>query len=483
MSTETTMNPADKLHPVFQLFDLSSLSISSVAPIFSVAAAGAAMVKAAGAAVPLAIVLIAVPFIICSWIFLSLNQHFPNAGASYHWSRRIIGVHYSNFQAWMVIMAYFWSIPPILIPAAEFTLATMGVDAPSNVLQIAMVFFWAAFAALVLLWGAKMTARVTQLFLIIEVVSVVAMGVLGYSRWNRAVPGTVNFSWHHVSWTGVIICMVIAATIVDGWEIDSYAAEESQQPRMSPGWGGIIGALAVAAYYLTIWPILLHEVPLDTLQKSSDVLTAWSASVSPGFSPWLRIAVIASTAGSLWLTTFILSRALFSMSRDGVLPRWLARLNRKKAPQWAVTLPITLAVAVVLMKIFFPSMQALFDLVLSAAGFFLVAEFLLDGINMLMFLLRHHHTVRHDLRPHHHALLLLGSIFVVVALGGLEVLFFVYGPRYIGGAIDWVAGTMLVMGFFYVWAIKRSGRQQRTISIFDDEVKEVAPAGAAYPRD
>lgn len=153
------------LRQIYHLFDLSSLSISSVGPIFSVAAAGGAMAQAAGAAVPLAILLIAVPFMLCSWIFLSLNQHFPNAGASYHWSRRVIGIDFSNFQAWVVVMAYFWSIPPILIPAARFTLETLGDPAPGAGALVLVAMGWALFAALVLLFGARMTARVTQIFL------------------------------------------------------------------------------------------------------------------------------------------------------------------------------------------------------------------------------------------------------------------------------------------------------------------------------
>ena len=372
------------LHRFFQLFDLGTLSVSSVAPIFSVAAAGSVMAQAAGAAVPLAIVLIAIPFILCSWIFLSLNQHFPNAGASYHWSRRIIGIDFSNFQAWIIILAYFWSIPPILIPAAQFTYRALGIPHPGNLLQILGAMFWAVFALIVLLFGARMTARVTQIFLVIEVLSVAFMAVIGYAHWGPAAVGAADFSFSHLNWGGVIVCMVVAATIVDGWEIDSYASEEAKKPRITPGWGGIIGAVSVVAYYLLIWPLLLHQLPLDRLSTTSDTLSLWAGTVAPGLLPYFRIAIICSTAGSLWLTTFILSRALYAMGRDGVMPNWVAGLNRFGVPHWPVVLPMGLSMIVVALQMFFPSTRDLFNLVLSAAGFFLVGEFLLDGINMLV---------------------------------------------------------------------------------------------------
>ncbi|MHB8210750.1 MAG: APC family permease [Acidithiobacillus sp.] len=467
------------LHKTFQLFDLSSLSISSVGPIFSVAAAGSAMVQAAGAEVPLAIVLIAIPFILCSWIFLSLNQHFPNAGASYHWSRRIMGIDYSNFQAWIVIMAYFWSIPPILIPAAQFTLGALGVSHPGTWLQIVAAAFWALFAAGVLLFGARITARVTQIFLLIEIVSVAFMAIIGYSHWGPPAVGAGSFSLSHVHWAGVIVCMVVAATIADGWEIDSYASEESRKPRITPGWGGIIGAVSVVLYYLLIWPLLLHQVPLDQLQNSSDTLSLWAATVSPQWLPWMRMAIIASTAGGLWLTTFILSRALFAMSRDGVMPEWLGRLNRGHVPVWSVILPILLAMAVVLMQVFFPSMRDLFKLVLSAAGFFLVAEFLLDGINMMRFLLLQHRSVRHHFRAHHHAGLLLGSLVVIISLSAVEVLFVIYGPEYIAAGIDQTVGVFLLLGIFYVLWLRWRKTGQGTYVFDEVELQEVSNMGPA----
>lgn len=448
------------LRQIYHLFDLSSLSISSVGPIFSVAAAGGAMAQAAGAAVPLAILLIAVPFMLCSWIFLSLNQHFPNAGASYHWSRRVIGIDFSNFQAWVVVMAYFWSIPPILIPAARFTLETLGDPAPGAGALVLVAMGWALFAALVLLFGARMTARVTQIFLVIEVVSVGFVAVLGYGAWGHAAPGAAGFSLHHVRWSGVIVCMVLAATIVDGWEIDSYASEEARRPRLTPGWGGVIGVVSVVVYYLLIWPLLLHQVPLAALAHSPDTLSLWARTVAPGFLPWMRLAIIASTAGGLWLTTYILSRALYAMARDGVMPRLFGVLNRLHVPVWAIIGPIGAAVAVVMVQMVFPAVQGLFALVLSAAGFFLVAEFWLDGVTMLMFLLRRHGEVRHRVRGHHHLGLLLAAVLVVVSLALVDGLFVIEGPVYIQAGVDRTILLLLGLGVVFTLGLRarKSGR-------------------------
>lgn len=445
-----------KLRQALHLCDLSSLSISSVAPVFSVAAAGPVMARAAGVDVPIAILMIAVPFVLCSWIFFSLNRHFPNAGGSYHWSRRIFGRQYSYFQAWIVLMAYFWSIPPILLPAARFTLSAFG-QAATPVTTLIFSGFWAIFAAWVLLKGARLTARVTQMFLLIELLSVGFMVVIGYNHWGMAVAGAGSFSFGQIHWAGVVVCMVVAATIVDGWEIDTYAAEESHNPRRTPGWGGMVGACSVVVYYLLIWPLLLHQVPLAGLQQSSDSLALWAEDVAPGFLPWMKVAVVASTAGSLWLTTFILSRSLFAMGRDRMMPVFFASLNRAQAPIVAIVAPIALSMLVLCMRLFFPGTRSFFDLALGAAGFFLVAEFLLDGVNMLYFLTLGHYRILHPhkhLSRHRHLGLLFSAILVVLSLSGVEILFLVFGPGYIAPGIDKTVIVFMGLGLVYMFFLR-----------------------------
>ena len=78
------------LRQSFHLWELVPLSVSSVGPLFSVAATGGVMAAQAGWWTLPAIAILAVPFIISSFVFRLLNQHFPHSGASHHWSARII---------------------------------------------------------------------------------------------------------------------------------------------------------------------------------------------------------------------------------------------------------------------------------------------------------------------------------------------------------------------------------------------------------
>jgi amino acid transporter len=451
------------LHQTYRLSDLVPLSVSSVGPMFSVAATGGVMAAEAGWWTLPAIAILALPFIISAFVFRTLNQHFPHSGASYHWSARVIGRGVSRYQAWILILAYFLSIPPIAIPASSYTLALVAphYSAPPAV-QLAVTLFWIVFAAVPLLLGARPTSTVTKVFFAFEMVSLAGFGLLGLIELPRLhVP--VHFGAPPIG--GILIVAVIAATILDGWEIDSYAAEESVRPRAHPGVGGIIGAFGALVFYGILYPLMLGETPLGHLAGAVDPLTVWSQRLVPG-APWLMLLpVLGSTAGGLWLTSYILIRALYAMGRENLIPQGFARLNRHRVPHVATLAVLGTATLVVAVQLFVSSLGTFFSLVLSAAGFFLLAEFFMDSVTAVVFL-----TVGHRRLPdvqllnrHAHRVLLAGAVAASVIMGALLVAFFIYGPTSIGHGIDQTIAVLLGIGLAFAWW---TSRRRTTVYVF-----------------
>ncbi|MHB1500213.1 MAG: APC family permease [Candidatus Dormibacteria bacterium] len=466
---ETQPTGDRRLAQLFRLTDLVPLSISSVGPLFSVAATGGVMAADAGWWMLPAIGILALPFLVSSFVFRLLNQHFPHAGASYHWSARVIGRSASRFQAWILILAYFTSIPPIAIPAGSYTLDLIAphYQAPAAV-HLAVTLFWILFAAVPLLLGGKPTARITQAFFILEMVSLTTFGILGVLNWHRiSVP--IHFGPPPIG--GILIVAVVAATILDGWEIDSYASEESLRPRAHPGVGGIIGAAGALLFYAILYPLMLGETPLHQLAGATNPLAIWSARLIPG-APWIMlIPILASTAGGLWLTTYILTRALYAMGRERLIPSVFSKLNRRQVPHVAIIASLGLALAVVAAQVFITSLTSFFNMVLSTAGFFLLAEFFLDSVTASVFLTIGHHRVPGTrLVPHQHRLLLAGALFSTVVMGALLVAFFIYGPRAVGSGIDQTIGVLLALGLAFAWWTKR-----RTTGTVIFHGRDVAP--------
>ena len=474
--------PADEPDPRlarhFRLRDLVPLSVSSVGPMFSVAATGGVMAAQAGWWTLPAIGILAVPFVTSSFLFQLLNRHFPHAGASYHWSARVVGRGISRYQAWILILAYFLSIPPIAIPAGSYTFQLLFPHAqPSTPLSLGFSVFWLCFAALPLLLGARPTARITQVFFAVELVSLAGFAVLGVIRLpHLEVP--VHFGAPPIG--GILIVAVIAATILDGWEIDSYAAEESVRPRAHPGIGGIVGAIGALVFYAILYPLMLAETPMHSLAGSVDPLAVWTQRLVPG-APWLMLVpVLASTAGGLWLTSYILTRSLYAMGRENLLSRRLATLNHRHVPSTAVVMVLGSAMVVVMLQLLVTSLTSFFSLVLGAAGFFLLAEFFLDSVTAIVFLTVGHRRLPDvALQPHAHRVLTIAAVASSVMMGGLLVAFFAYGPHAIGHGIDQILAVLLGMGVLFAWRTRH--RSVTPYVVFDDDPPASTLAGVARP--
>ena len=93
---------------------------------------------------------------------------------------------------------------------------------------------------------------------------------------------------------------------------------------------------------------------------------------------------------------------------------------------------------------------------LSAAGFFLLAEFFLDSLTGAVFLtLGHRKLPDVQINPHSHRLLLAGSLFSTLIMGALLVAFFFYGPTAIGGGVDQTFAVLLALGAVFAWVTRK----------------------------
>ncbi|WOE51598.1 APC family permease [Sulfuracidifex metallicus DSM 6482 = JCM 9184] len=381
---------------VLHILDLVTLSTSSVAPAFSISAAYGSMVLLMGIHATMSVIVSFPFFLFASIILRKLNKVSPNAGASYHWGAKLVGPKYGSFQFWIVSLAYFLSLPPIVIPAGEYTLDLLyriGLISHQEVTSIfldSMVGIgWVLVATVPLLLGAKPTAKITEAFLAVEIVVLsffILVGLADLGNHNVKPISTSIFldpSFFNGKFLRLAATMVIVATILDGWEIDSYASEEAKKPRQWPGLSGIIGLVSVFMIYLITMPIMAVETPEAALSSSVDPLATWASFVIPGYVWTIDIAVIASTASSLWLTAYILSRVWFSAGREGLLPHWFSSTRVNGSP-WIAILAITaLEILVQLIQLSSSSLQSFFGLVLTSAGAFLLLEFGMDSLTVI----------------------------------------------------------------------------------------------------
>ncbi|MEM0139934.1 MAG: APC family permease [Ferroplasma sp.] len=382
---------------VHKFRDLSALSTSSVAPAFSIAASYGVIAMYLGFYSIMAIIITFPVWLGAAILFRKFNRLHPNAGASYHWGNKIVSRKYGSFQAWIITLAYFFSIPPIVIPAGEYTdiflysTGIIGYGIYSNIYTIFLLgSFWVGITLIASIFGAKPTARLTEIFLVMELSIIGAFVAIALLYLPSATVNPVNISWFvgfgnimHSPYKYMLAFPVIA-TIMDGWEIDSYASEESFNREKWPGTTGIIGLIAVFAIYLTTMALMDIETPMNLLSGSLDPLATWANYIIPKYAFIMDIAVISSTASSLWLTTYILSRAWYVMSRERLFPQSFGYVHKKyRSPYGNLIIIAVAAESINAVMVFAPSIEAFFAELLSISGIFLMMEFGFDAFTAI----------------------------------------------------------------------------------------------------
>ncbi len=382
---------------VHKFGDLSALSTSSVAPAFSIAASYGVIAMYLGFYSIMAIIVVFPVWLGAAVIFRKFNRLYPSAGASYHWGNCIVSRRYGSFQAWVITLAYFFSIPPIVIPAGEYTdalLYSTGIINNITYSSVYTLFFlgslWVAITLLASILGARPTARLTEIFLVVEISIIASFVALAVFYLPTRTVNSMNSSWFFnfnnifKSPYKYMLAFPVIATILDGWEIDSYASEESFNREKWPGTTGILGLISVFAIYLVTMTLMDMETPMNLLSVSLDPLSTWANCIIPKYAFVMDIAVISSTASSLWLTTYILSRAWYAMSREKLFPGSFGYLHKKyKSPYINLIIIAIAAEGINAVMIFVPSIESFFAELLSISGIFLMMEFGIDAFTAI----------------------------------------------------------------------------------------------------
>lgn len=367
-STETHLKRA--LGPI----DLMALGIGAIigTGIFTTvgtAVAGDALRPGAGPAIMLSFLLTAVACAFCGLCYAEFASLVPIAGSAYTYSYATLGEIVAWIIGWDLIIeyavgnvavaiswaAYFHQLCEGLglhIPAwlsvdyrsaaqaaakvAAGTLdpaASLPYEAWLNhptILGIPIIFnFLAVFIVGVVTWllvvGVKESARANNIMVLIKLVILGFFIYAGVSyvkpeNWTPFMPNGFQGVWVGAS-------LIFFAYI--GFDAISTAAEECKNPgRDMPI--GIIGSLLICTVvYVIVAAILTGMVPWQNLGVADPLAEAFAqvgSNVSAGI---VSLGAVAAMSAVLLVFQYGQPRIFFSMSRDGLLPKYFARVHPK----------------------------------------------------------------------------------------------------------------------------------------------------------
>ncbi|NIH87316.1 APC family permease [Amycolatopsis granulosa] len=410
-SIQDTDEPGTRLRRNLSAWDLTVFGVAVVigAGIFTLTARTAG--DYAGPSVSLAFVFAAIACGLAALCYAEFASTVPVAGSAYTFSYATFG----EFVAWIIgwdlvlelavgaaAVAKGWSVYLETVlgyifgkgTKTTFEIGSLTIDWGALVLV--------AVLAMVLAFGTKLSSRVSMVITAIKVGIVLFVIVLGLfyikgANYSPYVPpastggsgqsgvdqslfsliaGGANSSF---GWFGLLAAASLVFFAFIGFDIVATTAEETKNPQRSVP-RGIFGALAiVTVLYVAVSLVVVGMVPygdLATAAGDGSHKTLATAFAANGVNWAANIISIGALAG---LTTVVMvlilgqTRVLYAMSRDGLLPRSLARTSERGTPARATVL---VAVMIGVAATFFPAdkleemvnVGTLFAFILVSAG-------------------------------------------------------------------------------------------------------------------
>lgn len=290
----------------------------------------------AGPAVLLSFLIAGVASAAAAFSYAEFAGLIPKAGSAYTYGYAVLGELVGWFIGWDLLLEYTAIVAVVAIGISgyfSFLLGEMGLDVPKWMLGAPgtgdghRVDLFAALLCLLVAYlltlGIRNAARFETVVVVLKVLVVLLVVGVGVFHINTG-------NYHPFFPFGVSGAFTGAATVffaVFGYDAMSTAAEESKDAqRHMPK--AILYSLAISmVLYVAACLVLTGMQSYKDIDPESGFSTAFK---SVGLSGLADVIAVGAIIGILTVMfTFMLgvTRVWFSMSRDGLLPKWFAKTH------------------------------------------------------------------------------------------------------------------------------------------------------------
>jgi APA family basic amino acid/polyamine antiporter len=386
-SIEATIAASDEperhLRRTLGAWDLVVLGISVVigAGIFS----KAAMVSATqtGPAVVISFLIAGAVCALAALCYAEFASYMPVAGSAYTFSYASMGEFLAWIIGWDLILEMFFAAAVVAKAWGLYfdnvlnLFGLGGVDTHGvasgihNTVHVGggITFDWATVLLIgvltaMLVVGTRLSTRFTGVLTAIKVGIVLLIIVVGFTYFSASnlspfIPSTESFGdslVHHTVWTQTLFSFASGAELsvggifgifagagtvffaFIGFDVVATAAEETRNPRRNVP-RGILGGLAVcAALYILVSLALSGMATPEQLRAatpdggaSATIITAFQ--LQENAPEWatrvIAVGILVGLTSVVMVLLLGLTRVVFAMSRDGLLPRALSKTSQR----------------------------------------------------------------------------------------------------------------------------------------------------------
>lgn len=271
--------------------------------------------------------------------YAQMSRAFPMAGSVYTYAGRGIGAPVGFLAGWMILLDYYL-VPSLLYLIASVAMHSLVPSVPVWVWLIAFV----ALNTVVNYLGIEMTAKVTRVMLIAELIVlaiflVVGIVALAHGKGHGDVMSPI-YNHATFSWGLIFGAVSIAVLSFLGFDGISTLAEENKESARAIG-RAMVAALLLAGVLFVVqtWVAsLLVPDPAGLIARGDPNGVAFYNAAGVAGGVWLaRLTELATAIAWGFANSLVAqaatSRLLFAMARDRQLPSFLAKVHpRRRVP-------------------------------------------------------------------------------------------------------------------------------------------------------
>jgi APA family basic amino acid/polyamine antiporter len=350
IDTDVAMNTG--LKRVLGAVDLVFLGVGATIGAGIFVLTGIAAANYAGPAVILSFVVAGMAVTFAALSYAELATSIGGAGSAYGYGYAGLGELVAWVIGWMLILEYSVAISAVSVGWSGYVnnvLMAMGIHLPEVLTKAPSHGGWINLPAMFIILalgtllanGTKVSAQFNAIMVLVKVAAIllfisVALFHVDINHWTPFIP---------FGWKGVMAGAASIFFAYIGFDAVSTAAEETRNPQRDLPIG-ILGSLAICTLlYMLVAALLTGIVPYPSLNVPSPVSDALLQVGAKWASGMIAIGAIAGLTTVMLVLYFGLTRILFAISRDGLLPPFFSHINKKTSSPVRVILLAGLVMA------------------------------------------------------------------------------------------------------------------------------------------
>ena len=284
----------------------------------------------------------------------------PIAGSAYTYAYATMGELLAWIIGWDLVLEYAVGAATVSISWSSYVVSLLhdfGIELPAaliaspwqpvhlangttvfGVINLPAVLITSAISILLMV-GIQESARVNEVMVVLKVTVVIVFIVAGWGFINPAnhtpmiPPNTGTFG--EFGYSGIVRAAGVIFFAYIGFDAVSTAAQEAKNPQRDMPIG-ILGSLVVCTILYVAFAWVMTGLQPYTAFKGSAAPVAVAIAATPYL--WLarlvKFAIICGYTSVILVMLLGQSRVFFSMSRDGLLPKFFSEVHPKFRTPW-----------------------------------------------------------------------------------------------------------------------------------------------------